>query len=278
MSTIAVERAERTTDGTFALALGLYLGLLATAPVLAAVVRGGVGDAGVLYGVSILTLAVVTALGWLATWRRTGLAVRLGRSRTRWLPAALAGVYSLGSLLLAPVVGVVALVAFFFGAIAAVVPGAALVFVARSRYTDTVLAGATEYESFTAGWPDRARNRLVLAMAPVFVAGLASMAVVFWFDHSSWLWTVGQLLLPAATIPFSRTNAHTYTLSDAGIGRSIAFGRTVHTWDRFDGYSATDEAIVLHRRWDLDMRFARDQLDDSEAVLATIDRFLPRRE
>jgi hypothetical protein len=115
-------------------------------------------------------------------------------------------------------------------------------------------------------------------MAPVFILGLTCLGAVFWYDHTSWLLIVGQLLLPVATMPFSRTNAHTYTLSDAGIGRSIAFGRTVSTWDRFESYSTTDDGIVLHRRWDLDMRLARDGIDDAEAVVETVDRFLPRRE
>ncbi|MFC7077507.1 hypothetical protein [Haloarcula halophila] len=279
MSTIAAQRADRSTDGTFAFAVGLYLALLAVAPVVTATaVWGGVGDDAALYVVALLAIAVVTGLGWLATWRRTGLAVALGGSRARWLPPLLAGGYALGSLLFAPEFGVLALVGFFFGLLAAVVPGLAMGFVARSRYTETLLAGASEYESFTAGWPDRARNRLLLAMLPVFALGCVSMAAVFWFEHGTWLWSVGQFLLPVATMPFNRTQAHTYTLSDAGIERSIPFGKTVATWDRFDGYSSTDGGIVLRRRWDLDMRFAREQLDDPEAVVETIDRFLPRRD
>ncbi|WP_284009715.1 hypothetical protein [Haloarcula pelagica] len=279
MSTIAGERADRDTDSTFALVLGLYLALLAVGPVVAATALWlGLGDDAVLYVVSLLTVAVVTGLGWLGTWRRPGLAVALGRSRARWFPALLAGGFGIAAILAAPAFGVLALVAFFFGLLAAVVPGPAMAFAARSRYTDVVLAGTTEYESFTAGWPDRARNRLVLALLPVFATGCASMAAAFWFEHDTWLWSIGQFLLPAATMPFNRTQAHTYSLSDAGIVRSIPFGKTVATWDRFDGYSSTDEAIVLHRHWDLDARFARDQIDDPETVLTTIDRFLPRRD
>ncbi|WP_324758537.1 hypothetical protein [Haloarcula montana] len=279
MSTIAAERADRRTDGTFAFSLSLYVALLAVTPVVTATaVWGGVGDDAALYVVALLAIAVVTGLGWLATWRRTGLAVALGGSRARWLPPLLAGGYGISAILAAPAVGVLALVGFFFGLLAAVVPGMAMVFVARSRYTETLLAGAIEHESFTAGWPDRARNRLILAMLPVFIVGCVCLGAVFWFEHNSWLLSVGQFLLPAATMPFNRTQAHTYTLSDAGIGRSIPFGKTVTTWDRFDAYSSTDEAIVLHRRWDLDARFACDQLDDPEAIVETIDRFLPRRD
>lgn len=279
MSTIAAKRADRSTDGMFAFVLGLFVALLAVAPtVTATAVCGGVGADAALYIVALLTVAVVTGLGWLATWRRPGLAVALGGSQARWLPLLFGASYATGALFFAPEYGALALVGFFFGMLAAVVPGLAMGFITRSRYTDVVLADVTEYESFTAGWPDRARNRLVLTMLPVFLVGCASSGVVFLTEHSTWLWSVGQFLLPVATMPFNRTQARTYTLSGAGIERSIPFGKTVATWDSFNGYSTTDEGIVLHRHWDLDMRFANEQLDDPDAVSETIDRFLPRRD
>ncbi|WP_058994905.1 hypothetical protein [Haloarcula sp. CBA1127] len=82
MSTIAAKRADRSTDGMFAFVLGLFVALLAVAPtVTATAVWGGVDADAALYIVALLTVAVVTGLGWLATWRRPGLAVALGDHR-----------------------------------------------------------------------------------------------------------------------------------------------------------------------------------------------------
>lgn len=45
-------------------------------------------------------------------------------------------------------------------------------------------------------------------------------------------------------------------------------------WSAFDGYSRTDDAIVLHRRRRVDLRFAIDHLDDVAGVEDAIARHL----
>ncbi|WP_434531008.1 hypothetical protein ACODNH_04915 [Haloarcula sp. NS06] len=141
MSTIAAKRADRSTDGMFAFVLGLFVALLAVGPtVTATAVWGGVGADAALYIVALLTVAVVTGLGWLATWRRPGLAVALGGSQARWLPLLFGASYATAALFFAPEYGALALVGFFFGMLAAVVPGLAMGFITRSRYTDVILS------------------------------------------------------------------------------------------------------------------------------------------
>ena len=154
---------DRSGDPLFGLVTGLYVALLATAPVVYAVARLGVNDSGTLYGTVLVTLTVVVGAGWWATGQADGPAQRLGATRARWTLGLVGLGYAVAGLSSLELTGAIGVLAMFFG-MGAMGLGGALSVMARTRYTDAAVAGSERDCEFTAGWPDAARRRaLVLA-------------------------------------------------------------------------------------------------------------------
>jgi len=267
--------SDRSGDPLWSLLVGLYLGLLGTPPLVFSVARLVATDAAVLYGAAIASATALTSLGWWATAHWKGTAVRLGASRARWLTAAIPVAYALGGFASLSATGAVGALAVF-GGLGAMAVGFALGVMARTRYTDEQLNGVDIGCEFRAGWPAAGRRRLGFVAAAVVAAAMASFLVGVFSDRVL-LQTAGQLLLPLGLVAYTSTDARDYTLSPAGLEQRLPVARQLTPWDAFDGYTCTDDALVLHRQWRIDTRFALADLDDPDAVEAAIETHLGPR-
>jgi len=263
---------ERTGDPLFGVLAGLYVALLATAPAVVAVARVGSSDSATLYVTAIGTLAVVTGAGWWVVDARNGLAPRLGSTPARWGPAILGVGYAIGGFVALGSAGVVALLAFFFGAFAMVL-GGVLGVMARSRHTAALVATADVDCEIEAGWPSAARKRLAVLALPFLLVGAVGLLSIY-FRPENWLLSLGQLLLPVGISIFLQSEPRPYVVTAAGLEQRLPVARRLFRWDSFDGYTRTDDALVLHRSWRVDTRFALADLEDPDAVEATIGRYL----
>lgn len=264
---------ERSGDPLFGVVAGLYAALLVSPPVVLAVARLLTTDGGVLYGTLVATVAVVTSLGWLASERAGRGPVALGATRLRWalgivpIGYALLGFASLGE------TGVVGLVGFFFGT-AAMAVGFLVGVMARTRYTSAVLDGAETDCELRAGWPAAARRKMgYLTGGSIVVAG-ACFAAGLLTDRLM-LQTVGQVLFPVGIVLFTGTEPQRYAVTALGVEYRAPVARRLVRWEAFDGYTRTDDALVLHRPWRIDTRLALADLDDPDAVEAALARYLP---
>lgn len=271
---------QRPSDPLWGVLVGTYVGLL-TAPLVAfGAAHLGLADGELLYPVSVVWLAVaVVGLGWLAGSRRPGLAVRLGATRLRWLPAVMPVacalvIYALGGFALpSRIPGIGGPV--ILGGGGAMIIGLFLGVMARTRHADAVLDGVDIACEFSAGWPRRARRR-----ARRFTGGAAVVTVAAFFGgllaDVEWLRIAGQILFPAVIGSLSQSDGGSYTVSTAGLEQQKPVARRLFQWDAFEGYSRTDDALVLHRPWLVDTRFALADLDDPDAVETALARHLPR--
>ncbi|GGN97534.1 MULTISPECIES: hypothetical protein [Haloarcula] len=262
----------RDADPLFGVVSGAYLALLCVPPVVLVVSRLVTGSPAALYGTALVTFAAVTGAGWLGIARWDGLAVRLGRTAVRWLPAVVPVGYALGGFASLGQTGVVGVLAFFFGLVAMLF-GFALGVMARTRYADAVTADATTDCEFTAGWPERARRRLLVVAGSLvtvtavgFVAGLLT--------DRFWLQLASQVLFPVGLVLVTGSEERTYTVSEAGLEHRLPVARRLFPWSAFDGYTRTDDALVLHRSWRVDTRIALADLSDPDAVDAAFARYL----
>ena len=264
---------ERSGDPLFGVVTGLYLALLATPPVVFAVGRLVTSDGAVLYGTTVSAATAVVGLGWLTTARVDDLAPRVGATRLRWTLAVLPVGYALLGFVALDVAGVVAILAFFFGT-GAMVGGFVLGVMARTRHAVTVLDDVETECEFRAGWPSAAKHRLGLVAAAATALAFGCFLAGTFTDRML-LQYVGQLLIPVGLVSYTSAEPRTFTVSSAGLEQRLPVARRLVGWDAFDGYSRTADALVLHRRWRLDHRFALADIDDPDAVGAAIGRYLP---
>lgn len=265
--------SDRQSDPLFGLVVGLYAALLLVPVAVLAVERLFSGDPGVLYGAVLLALTLVTAVGWSATGRWRDSLVHLGGSVLRWLPAVLGGAVAAGWITTLHSSGAAGAVGFFFG-LAAMGTGFALAVMLRTRHTDAVVGATATEREFSAGWPRRARRRARrLTGAAAAVTGVAFVAGLL--ADIGWLTVAGQILFPAVIGTVSWSEGRTYTVSPVGLEQRNPGARRLFRWDTFDGYSRTDDALVLHRPWRVDTRFALADLEDPDAVEAAVARYLP---
>ena len=262
--------ASSSSDPLFHLVSGLYVALVTAPLVVASVARFGTADAGALYGALIVTLAAVTAVGWAVTARFDTAAVRLGGSALRWVPALFAITWALAGLSLLEDVSLFGGLAFFLGVVA-MLGGLAVGVMARTRYTAVMVDGVVT--EFRAGWPAAARRRLGSVLVAVVVVAMASF-IVGVLSSQFLLQTTGQLLLPVGLVAYTSTQERRYTVSPAGLEQRTPVARQLFPWDAFDGYSRTDDALVFHRPWRVDPRFALAYLDDPDAVESEVERYL----
>jgi len=264
---------ERTTDPLLGLVVGLYAALLLVPVAVLAVERLVTDSAGALYGAVLVALAVVTAVGWSAGGRWGDSLVGLGGSPLRWLPAVLGGAAATGWFATLHSSGTAGAVGFFFG-LFAMVAGFALAVMCRTRHTDAVVGATATEREFSAGWPRRARSRARrLTVAAAVVTGVAFVAGLL--ADVGWLRIAGQILFPAVIGTVSWSEERTYTVSSAGLEQRNPVARRLFRWEAFDGYSRTDDALVLHRPWRVDTRFALADLEDADAVEAAVAGHLP---
>ncbi|MFU1780597.1 hypothetical protein ACM16X_04370 [Haloarcula japonica] len=264
--------AEPSGDPLFALVIGLYVALLAIAPTVFAVARLVSGDAAVLYGTVIAMVAVATGVGWWTTERFGSLPRRLGATRTRWVPGLVSLGYAFTGLLSLDWAGVVGVLAMFSG-MGAMALGSVLGVMARTRYTDTHLADSERHCVFTAGWPEAARNRLLALVLPLWAVGVAGFASVY-VTPEFWPLTFVQILFPVGIGIFMQTQPREYAVTAEGLEQRLPVARRLLPWERYTGYTRTTDALVVHRSWWFDDRFALDDLDDTDVVAAALARYL----
>ncbi|MEY7851247.1 hypothetical protein AB7C87_18845 [Natrarchaeobius sp. A-rgal3] len=167
----------------------------------------------------------------------------------------------------------------FLSGIVATSLGSYLVLMARTRLANATVDDADISVEWSTGWPQRARLKLVVGTLAV-VCLLAGLAV----------WQIGwravTTVLPGVIVPVfvvrSMVTERTYRATSAGLeqhreGRWFAPRRLI-PWSRFDGFSVTNDAIVLHRALPfVDVRCRRYLIDD-EAVVAALEDHLDRRD
>jgi hypothetical protein len=263
---------ERSGDPLFGVVSGLYLALLVVPLVVFAVGRVVTADAAGRYVTAVVTAAVVLGLGWLTTERIDGLAPGIGATRLRWALAAFPVGYALAGFASLEQTGSVGAVAFFFG-IGAMAVGFVLGVMARTRHADAVLADVERECEFRAGWPEAARRRLMFAAGAATVVAVLCVGVGILTDRF-WLQSVGQILFPVGVVSYTSAEPRTFTVSEAGLEQRLPVARRLVSWNVFEGYSRTEDAIVLHRRFRVDTRFALADIDDPETVETAIARHL----
>lgn len=264
--------SESSGDPLFALVIGLYIALLATAPTVFVVSRLVSGDPAVLYGTTIATVTVGIGLGWGTTERFGSLPHRLGATRARWALGLIGLGYAFAGLLSLDWAGVIGVLAMFSG-MGAMVLGSVLGVMARTRYTDARLADSERHCVFTAGWPSAARNRLLAFVLPLWAVGIAGFASVY-VAPERWPLTFAQLLLPAGIAIFTQSESREYAVTAEGLEQRLPVARRLLSWERYTGYTRTADALVVHRSWWFDSRFALEDLDDPDAVAAALARYL----
>ncbi|MBV0925269.1 PH domain-containing protein [Halomicroarcula limicola] len=169
----------------------------------------------------------------------------------------------------------------FFLGIAASVLGVVLVQMARSRLMDATVDDGDVDTEWTAGWPPRDRLKLAAATLAVVIP-LFGLAV--WQLDGWGLMAFSPVCLVVVFATSSIVSKATYRVTPAGLeqrreGR-LFVSRHLVPWSQFDGFSASDDAVVLHRPLPhFDVRCKRwDLMTDDEAVLAALDAHLDRRD
>ena len=172
----------------------------------------------------------------------------------------------------------VGFIGFFLGIVATSL-GEYLVLMARTQLANATVDDTDVAVEWTAGWPRRARLWLMVGILTVIglLVGLA-----FWRLG----WRAVTTVLPLGTVLVvvlrSMVSERTYRATSVGLeqrreGRWFVSRRLI-PWSRFDGFSVTDDAIVLHRALPhTDVR-CRSYLIDDEAVVAALEDHLDRRD
>ena len=171
----------------------------------------------------------------------------------------------------------VGFVGFFLGIVATLL-GEYLVLRARTQLANATVDDTDVVVEWTAGWPRRAR--LWFMGGTLAVIGLLA-GLAFWRLE----WRAVTTVLPFGTVLMivlsSMVSERTYRATSVGLeqrreGRWFVSRRLI-PWSRFDDFSVTDDAIVLHRALPhIDVRCRRYLIDD-EAVVAALKDHLDRR-
>ncbi|PSP86353.1 hypothetical protein BRC83_01470 [Halobacteriales archaeon QS_1_68_17] len=261
-------------DDVFRLVAGLYAGVLAGTCTTVWVSVAASADTGTLY---LCLLGVTTAVTLVVAWRAgrwRGLPERLGRTRlVVLLPVGLflsgLGLFVLGF----SVAGAVALALLsFVGAIALGLP---LVVMSRNRYVDAVVPEGSGAARWKAEWPHRERRVLLWAQGVGLMGGASSILIGAVLDFDL-LRIASACLLTAGISAVGLGEPRTYVATPAGLVVGRPGVRRLLLWDWLSGYTHREDAIVIHhqRPWRPDLRCATTDIDDPEAVVAALDRFL----
>jgi len=167
----------------------------------------------------------------------------------------------------------------FVAGIAATLLGEYLVLSARTQLANATVDDTDVAVEWTAGWPRRAR--LWFMIGTLAVIGLLA-GVAFWRLGWRGVTTVipfGPVLVIALR---SVVSQRTYRATPVGVeqrrdGRWPGPRRLI-PWSKVDGFSVTDDAIILHRALPhVDIRCQRNLIDD-EAVVAALNTHLDRQD
>lgn len=277
---VAYGDAGEGADHFFGFLVGLYAAALAAPVTTVGVALAVTADAAALFG-TFLCVGVAVVAGIAVVARRESVAVRLGATRWSWLALAGGAVHvavlpaASGGPASDAVVGVSML-----GALATVVVGFGLVCAAHNRHAKAVVAASTRCVEFSARGPERDRRFTNWAVGALMLGGMVGFAAsaAFGLEPVRWLFHVfialGAGLMGASV-------ERTFVVTDAGLRVGTPVHKRIRPWSAFEGYSLTDDALVVHRAgwsaWGLrDVRRDSDEIENVEAVAATLDEFLPR--
>ncbi len=186
--------------------------------------------------------------------------------------------FAVSDLQAASAASLVGFIGFLLGLVATLL-GSYLVVMARTRLANATVDDADSSVEWRAGWPQRARLKLMVATLAVIVP-LGGLAV--WQLGSRAMTTVLPGVIGLVFALRSIVTERTYRATSAGLeqrrdGRWFVTRRLI-PWSRFDGFSVTNDAIVLHRTVPyVDVRCRRYLIDD-EAVVAALEDHLDRRD
>lgn len=280
-------------DGWFSLVAGLYVAALLSPALLLIVVQrlevaswsvalGSLGAVG-----AALTIAVtwiVSRQGELVAWFDSAWVAALipavgvlpiGLYAFRYFLFIAFAVADLQADSAATLVG---FVGFLLGIVATVL-GSYLVLMARTRLANAAVDDADIAVEWRAGWPNCARQKLMLVT--LAVVGLLTGLGVWQIG-----WRAMTFVLPGGLVPISMLRSmgteRTYRATAAGLEQRReerwVVSRRLIPWSRFDGFSVTNDAVVLHRTApSVDIRCRRYLIDD-EAVVAALEAQLDRRD
>lgn len=174
-------------------------------------------------------------------------------------------------------------VGFGFGLVACLL-GSLLVTMGRNRLVaatvDTDESGDVAAE-WTAGWPRRARLGLLLV---VFAVATPVVGLAVWRFGWQALMSLPALGVTTILVASVLAGERTYRVTPAGLEQRretrFAVSRRLTPWSAFEGYTLTEDTLVVHRRsLGLDVRCSRWDVSiaDSDVVTA-LDAHLDRRE
>ncbi|WP_318568300.1 hypothetical protein [Salinigranum marinum] len=260
-------------DPQYAFVGGLYLAALLT-PAAILVASIVVQNAAALYVGFLGVWAAVTVLAGWGISRTRGFAVRLGRSDASWLFVVVPFVVFGGAFVtlgfgerVPRTVVPLAMVTMITG----VLFGLPFVVMSRTRHADDASAGATEFARWEARWPPRWRRlavgAMLLGLASALVAVVAQVVSRAGWADSAYL--IAFLWTPLASAATPRT----FRVTDAGVVVERPLHRRLLPWDAFEGYSVTDDALVLVPTawWRPKLRSDRADVEGLDAVVSALD-------
>ncbi|WP_435362234.1 hypothetical protein [Haloarchaeobius sp. DFWS5] len=285
-STQPIQSPERL-DTRFGLVVGCYVAALVS-PALLFAVADRLRPDSALVVLGLLAAVVVAVVTWGVT-RWGSLVERLDSPVLLWLLPAIGVLpfFAYGLLALvflgttiasleihdaAPAIGFAGVVL----GIVAMCLGGGIVAMARTRLAAASVGDEFDVE-WSASWPRRARFKLGGAMLGVLLP-LCGFAV--WYLGLQAMLTVVPAVLPLQLGVQNVADERTYRVSPAGLeqrqeGRWTTARRFI-PWSQFEGFSVTDDGLVLHRpRPSLDIRCSKWDLDTAEAdVIAALEEHL----
>jgi len=280
-------RGDPTADGDpdpfFGFVVGLYAAVLLAPAATIGVAVAATTDAAVLFFAFLGVGVAVLAAGW-RTANSEAAAVRLGGARGSWLlptaGLAYAAVLAIDDGVTGPASGVVTGLSLI-GTLGALVAGVGLVFAAHNRHAKAAIAGSERRVQFSARGPERDRRLAKWGVGALMLGGTVGFAasLAVGLEPLRWLF---HLMIGAGAGLAGASAERTYVVADAGVRVGTPVHKRVKPWASFDGYSLTDEALVLRRSgWSMrglrDVRLDRGEIEDLEAVTAVLDDHLPQR-
>lgn len=188
--------------------------------------------------------------------------------------ALLVGVLAVLVLELTPSEGVTA--SLLGGAVVATVGGFVALLANLPLWKARVQESSAVYASWVARQPPTQRRRTTYMAGGLAVVAVAAGAVAFVVgaEFETMWWTV---FAPLTAVLASVDSERTVEVRDAG----VLVDSSLVAWADYDCFELTDEALVLHRSGryvDRAHRFDREDVDDLDAAVAALGRFLDRRE
>lgn len=281
-------------DRSFGAVAGLYLATLLSPAILSGVVQlldidSYLVAAGLLCAIG----AVITAGGsWLVTCQSSLLLWFDSSWRAALVPAV--GIlplfaYAFQALLFVGIsvtdlqpesaAHLVGFIGFTLG-LGAICLGGGLVQMARNRLVAATVEHSAVTAEWAAGWPNR--DRLKLALGSLVLLCLVA-GVVFWrlgsWESVLFLQFVGALSIGVRQVVSQRTYRVTPDGLELRRDRRLATSRRFVPWSEFEGFTATDDVVVLHRPFPhLSLRWSQWDLDLEETdVVTALEAHLDRR-